>query len=146
MQAVTDASIAKQSSEDVKGAVFGSLRARATKLTNKAITLKWNKVSKVDGYKIYGNQCGKKNHYKLIKDVGKSKTSYTQKKLKKGTYYKYVVAAYKIVDGKKVAIAKLHMNPATQRLPPSAKRVSSKRKRREVVIFMFMHKMVSIKE
>lgn len=105
VQAVTDASIAKQSSEDVKGAAFRSLRARATKLTNKTITLKWNKVSKADGYKIYGNKCGKKNHYKLIKDVGKSKTSYTQKKLKKGTYYKYVVIAYKIVDGKKVTIA-----------------------------------------
>ncbi len=92
VQAVTDASIAKQSSEDVKGAVFGSLRVRATKLTNKTITLKWNKVSKADGYKIYGNKCGKKNHYKLIKDVGKSKTSYTQKKLKKGTCYIYVYA------------------------------------------------------
>ena len=105
VQAVTDASIAKQSSEDVKGAVFNTLLARTTKLTNKTITLKWKKVSKADGYKIYGNRCGKKNHYKLIKDVGKSKTSYTQKKLKEGTYYKYVVAAYKIVDGKKVTIA-----------------------------------------
>ena len=105
VQAVTDASIAKQSSEDVKGAVFNTLLARATKLTNNTITLKWKKVSKADGYKIYGNQCGKKNHYKLIKDVGKSKTSYIQKKLKKGTYYKYVVAAYKMVDGKKVTIA-----------------------------------------
>ena len=105
VQAVTDESIAKQSSEDVKGAVFGSLCARTTKLTNKTITLKWNKVSQADGYKIYGNKCGKKNHYKLLSDVGKNKTSYTQKKLKKGTYYKYVVAAYKVVDGKKVTIA-----------------------------------------
>ena len=104
IQAVTDETIANQTSEDVKGAVFGSLRARATKLTNKTITLTWNKVSQADGYKIYGNKCGKKNHYKLIKDVGKSKTSYTQKKLKKGTYYKYVVAAYKVVDGRKVTI------------------------------------------
>ena len=105
IQAVTDESIAKQSSEDVKGAVFGSLLARTTKLTNKTITLKWNKVSQADGYKIYGNKCGKKNHYKLLSDMGKNKTSYTQKKLKKGTYYKYVVAAYKVVDGKKVIIA-----------------------------------------
>ena len=105
VQAVTDESIAKQTSEDVKGAVFNTLRARATKLTNKTITLKWNKVSKADGYKIYGNQCGKKNHYKLLSDVEKNKTSYTQKKLKKGTYYKYVVAAYKVVDSKKVTIA-----------------------------------------
>ena len=105
VQAVTDESIAKQSSEDVKGAVFNTLLARTTKLTNKTITLKWNKVSQADGYKIYGNKCGKKNHYKLLSDVGKNKTSYTQKKLRKGTYYKYVVAAYKVVDGKKVTIA-----------------------------------------
>lgn len=94
VQAVTDASIASQSSEDVKGAVFNTLLARATKFTNKNITLKWKKVSKADGYKIYGNQCGKKNHYKLIQDLGKDKTSYTQKNLKKGTYYKYVVANF----------------------------------------------------
>ncbi len=105
VQAVTDVSIASQSFEDVTGAVFNALLARTTKLTNKNITLKWKKVPKADGYKIYGNRCGKKNHYKLIKDVGKSKTSYTQKKLKKGTYYKYVVVAYKVVDGKKVTIA-----------------------------------------
>lgn len=105
VQAVTDASITTQSSEDVKGAVFNALQARSTKLTGKSVTLKWKKVSKADGYKVYGNQCGRKNHYKLIKDLGKGKTSYTQKKLKKGTYYKYVVSAYKLVDGKKVTIA-----------------------------------------
>lgn len=105
VQAVTDASITAQSSEDVKGAVFNALQARSTKLTGKSVTLKWKKVPKADGYKVYGNRCGRKNHYKLIKDLGKGKTSYTQKKLKKGTYYKYVVSAYKVVDGKKVTIA-----------------------------------------
>ncbi|MDE5863998.1 MAG: fibronectin type III domain-containing protein [Lachnospiraceae bacterium] len=105
VQAVTDDSIAAQSSEDVKGAVFNALQARSTKLTNKSVTLKWKKVSGADGYKVYGNRCGKKNHYKLIADMGRGKTSYTQKKLKKGTYYKYVVAAYKIVDGEKVTMA-----------------------------------------
>ena len=81
------------------------MQARSTKLTGKSVTLKWKKVPKADGYKVYGNRCGRKNHYKLIKDLGKGKTSYTQKKLKKGTYYKYVVSAYKVVDGKKVTIA-----------------------------------------
>ena len=38
-----------------------------------------------------GNKCGKKNRLKKLKTVkGKS---FTQKKLKKGTYYKYVVLA-----------------------------------------------------
>ena len=104
VQAVTDASITMQTSEDVKGAVFHALLARSTKLTGKSVTLKWKKIPEADGYKVYGNRCGRKNHYKLITDLGKNKTSYTQKKLKKGIYYKYVVAAYKVADGKKVTI------------------------------------------
>ena len=104
VQAVTDASITMQTSEDVKGAVFHALLARSTKLTKKSVTLKWKKIPEADGYKVYGNRCGRKNHYKLITDLGKDKTSYTQKKLKKGIYYKYVVAAYKVADGKKVTI------------------------------------------
>lgn len=105
VQIVTDASIMTQSSEDVEGAVFHTLQARSTKLKGKAVTLQWNQVPRADGYKVYGNRCGKKNHYQLLKDVGKDTTSYTQKRLQKGTYYKYVVTAYKIVNGEKVTIA-----------------------------------------
>lgn len=103
--AVTNKSITSQKSEDIKGATFSALLARATKNTKNSITLKWKKVPNADGYVILGNKCGTKNKYKVLKTLSANKTSYTHKKLKKGTYYKYVVRAYKLVDGKKVTIA-----------------------------------------
>ena len=90
---------------DVKGSKYGLLQARAQKQTKNSVTLKWNKVKGADGYLIYGNKCGKKNSYKLISTQKASKTTYTQKKLKKGTYYKYLVVAYKNVGDTKVSIA-----------------------------------------
>ena len=71
-----------------------------------SIKLQWSKIKGADGYIIYGNRCGTKNRFKQISIVkGGSKTSYTQKKLKKGTYYKYIVAAYKEVNGGKVILS-----------------------------------------
>jgi uncharacterized protein YjdB len=53
-----------------------------------------------------GNKCGKGNKMKLLKTVNGNKTlKWTQKKLKKGTYYKYMVVAYKTVNKKKMPIA-----------------------------------------
>ena len=93
-------------SSDPKGTDFGKLTARATKRTNSALTLKWAKQKNADGYLIYGNKCGKGNKMKLIKTIKKNGTvSYTQKRLKKGTYYKYMVVAYKNVNGQKMPIA-----------------------------------------
>ena len=89
---------------------FGALKAKSVKQTNTTITLSWTKVSDADGYLVYGSRCnhdGKKYTKKLIKTIKGNKTvSWTQKALKKATYYKYQIKAYKIVDGKKVIIAK----------------------------------------
>ena len=93
-------------SSDPKGTDFGKLTAQATKRTNTALTLKWTKQKKADGYLIYGNKCGKGNKMKLVKTIKKNSTvKWTQKKLKKGTYYKYMVVAYKNVNGEKMPIA-----------------------------------------
>ncbi len=95
-----------KSEADIKGSTFALLKARVSKTTNTQITLKWNKVKGADGYLIYGNKCGKANKYKLIKTVKKNgTTTFTQKKLKKGTFYKYIVRAYKEVDGHKITLA-----------------------------------------
>lgn len=105
--AITDEIILNtQSEKDIKGSSFGRLQAKAKKTTKKSIKLTWKKVKGADGYLIYGSKCGKNNKYKLIKTIknGKS-TSFTQKKLKKGTYYKYIVRAYKEVEGEKISIA-----------------------------------------
>ena len=93
-------------SGDAKGSAFGKLTARATKRTNTAITLQWKKVKEADGYLIYGNQCGKKYKMKLVKTIKKNKTvKLNFKGLKKGKYYKYMVVAYKNVNGQKMPIA-----------------------------------------
>lgn len=100
---VTEQSITTQKSEEVAAAIYGVLSAKATKATSNKITLKWNAVKGADGYIIYGNQCGTNNKFKKLTTT-KSKT-YTQKKLKKGKSYKYLVVAYKVVDGKQITIA-----------------------------------------
>lgn len=105
--AITDETILnKKDDSDIEGSDFTKFQARAYKTTKNSIYLKWNKIKDADGYKIYGNKCGKKNQYEYLKNVkGSKKTTWTHKKRKKGTYYKYIVRAYKIVDGKEVTVA-----------------------------------------
>lgn len=90
---------------DYKGSNFGLLRAQTTKLKKNSVTIKWNKVKNADGYIVYGAKCGAKSKYKVLKVVSAKTTSYTQKKLKKGTYYKYNIVAFKYVNGVKVTLA-----------------------------------------
>lgn len=85
---------------------FGKLKARSVKQTKTSVTLQWNRLKDADGYLIYGNLCnvnGKIYKYKKLATITSGKTqAWTQKGLKKGTFYKYVVKAYKLVDGRKV--------------------------------------------
>lgn len=90
---------------DYKGSNFGLLRAQTTKLKKNSVTVKWNKVKNADGYIVYGAKCGAKSKYKVLKVVSRKTTSYTHKKLKKGTYYKYNIVAFKYVNGVKVTLA-----------------------------------------
>ena len=90
---------------DYKGSNFGLLRAKTTKLKKNSVTVKWNKVKNADGYIVYGAKCGAKSKYKVLKVVSGKTTSYTHKKLKKGTYYKYNIVAFKYVNGVKVTLA-----------------------------------------
>ena len=85
--------LAQKNDNDLKGSTFGSLQAKAAKVTKSSITLQWKKVKGATEYVVYGSKCGKGNRYKKLKTV--KTTSYTQKKLKKGTYYKYLVVAIK---------------------------------------------------
>lgn len=80
-----------KSEADPKGTKFSFLVARQKKVTNNSITFTWNKAKKASYYVVYGAKCGK-TAYKKIKKI--KTNTFTQKKLKKGTYYKYVVAAF----------------------------------------------------
>ncbi len=104
---VTDETILSMlNDDDIEGSSFALIQAKADKTTKNSIRLKWNKVTDADGYKIYGNKCGKKNKYKYITTITNGNTTkFIQKNLKKGTYYKYIVRAYKLIDGQEVTIA-----------------------------------------
>ena len=83
---------------------FGRLKVRSVNQTKTSITLEWCKLDGVDGYLVYGNRCNtstKTYKYKKLATITNGRT-WTHKNLKKGTFYKYIVKAYKIVDGKKV--------------------------------------------
>lgn len=68
---------------------------------NKKITITWNKVSKSSGYQIFKSK-SKKGKYSLKKTVSsKSKPSYIESHVKKGTYY-YKIRAYGVVNKKKI--------------------------------------------
>ena len=83
---------------------FGRLKVRSVNQTKTSITLEWSKLDGVDGYFVYGNRCNTKTktyRYQKLATITNGRT-WTHKNLKKGTFYKYIVKAYKIVDGKKV--------------------------------------------
>ncbi len=94
---------ALKTDEDPGGAVYGEIRLRAVKVTDKSIKLQWNRIKGADHYVIYGNKCG--NQYKKIKTVTGRSKGWTQKKLKKNTYYKYLVIAVKKANGASTVIS-----------------------------------------
>lgn len=87
-----DTFIRKQKTDnDVKGSAFGLLQAKATKTTKSSITVTWKKVPGAKKYVVYANKCGRSNKFKKYKTLKGTKLKQT--KLKKGTYYKYLILA-----------------------------------------------------
>ena len=84
---------------DLTGSAFRPLCLSSKKVTKNTIKLNWKKVSGADGYIIYGNKCGAKKAMKKLADLPASKVTWNYKKLKKGTYYKILILAYKVKDG-----------------------------------------------
>lgn len=88
---------------DPKGSTYRILSARVKKSAGNSNTLGWKKVTGATGYIVYGNQCGAKYRFKKLAEL--KGTGWTHKKLKKGTYYKYVVVAVRDVSGNKTVLA-----------------------------------------
>lgn len=95
----------RTSDNDIKGSAFGLLKARITSVKKNSMKVKWSKIKGADGYIIYTAPCGKKNKLKKVRSVSAKSTSATFKKLKKGTYYKFLVIAYKKVGNVKVTMS-----------------------------------------
>ena len=94
--AAQNAITSMKSDTDPKDSVFNKLKLSSTKQTKKSISLKWTKVSKASKYVIYGNKCGNSNKPKKLSTVSGNKKTFKNikgKKLKKGTYYKFIIVA-----------------------------------------------------
>ncbi len=86
--------------------LFGSLISRRWLVPAKASLPKIGALALAQTIGQYiCNKGGKVYKKKLIKTVRKNKTKVKMKNLKKGRYYKYIVRAYKIINGKIVTIA-----------------------------------------
>lgn len=98
--------------DDVPGSAHRFLMLKASAKKN-SIKLTWKKINGADGYIIYGAKCGKKME-KIATVTNPSKKSYTVKKLKKGTYYKFIVVAYKnTAEAEKVITTAKSIHAAT---------------------------------
>lgn len=99
--------------------------AKVSKLTasstKTSVTLKWNKVTGADGYRVYKYNSSTKK-YEVIKTV--TKTSLKISKLKSGTTYKFKVRAYK-KDGDTIYGAYSSVKEVTTKLSAPSK-VTSK--------------------
>lgn len=95
--AVVDKAVTSWSKEtDPAGTVYSGLQAKLTKVTKSNLKLTWKKVGGAKKYVIYGNQCGTKNKYKKLTTTTKTAMTFKKvagKKVKAGTYYKFMVVA-----------------------------------------------------
>ena len=97
------------SESDPAGSIFNLVQAKLSKATKSSLKLSWKRPSGAVKFIVLGNKCGKSN--KLVLQTTVNGTSYnvkkvSGKKLKKGTYYKFIVIA---VDarGKVVSTSKI---------------------------------------
>ena len=95
--------------EESKNSTYAALSAKVSKSAKNSNKVQWTKVKDADGYVVFGNlaNAGKKKYAVQVLSIieNNSTTSYTHTKLKKGTAYKYIVQAYKMVDGKAQILA-----------------------------------------
>ena len=82
--------------DDPAGTVFNLLQARSGKVTKQSVQVVWRKVTGAKSYVVYGNRCGSRNRFKKLTTTAKTKMTYKKvagSKVKKGTYYKFIVYA-----------------------------------------------------
>jgi len=129
------------SDKDLPGSVFSKLQLRSKKQTKTTITLSWKKATGAKKYIIYGNKCGKKTKPKMLAAVkAKDAKTYTKKftkvlgkKLRKGTYYKFMIVALD-KDNKVVSSSKIIHVATKGGKVGNVGKVTTKAKRNKVTI------------
>jgi uncharacterized cupredoxin-like copper-binding protein len=110
---LVDRVIGNSSSEgSVTGSKFAPLKLKSTKQGKNNIVLTWNKNKKAVKYVVYGSPCNSKGKkYKPVRFATAKGSRFNvkkigSKKLKKGTYYKFMVAAFD-KNNKVISISKV---------------------------------------
>ena len=91
--------------EGPEGTLYSALRLRSAKLTKNSVSIKWNTVTGAQKYVIYGNKCGNANKMVRLDTVIGNAITFKQigdLKVKKGTYYKFIVLA---LDGNEKVVS-----------------------------------------
>ena len=135
-QAAEAAILALKNDKDPKGTAFNVLQLKAAKVKASSIKLTWKKASGAKSYVIYANKCGKGKKYQKLATV--TGTSYTAKKvagakLKKGTYYKFLMVAVD-ANGKVVSTSKTVHAATTGGKVGNDKKVTTKAKKNKVTV------------
>lgn len=114
IEAANKAITALSGEKDAKGAVYSKLRLKMKKLAKTSITLSWSKPSGTAKFVLYGNKCGKKKYVKIkeLKGTSLKVTKVAGSKVKKGTYYKFLVVA--VDKNKKVVSTSKTIHLATK--------------------------------
>ena len=105
----------EQAAKELAAAKTNAQKAMNNQVTvtqkGKKITVKWSKSTAADGYQVFAQYCGKKTTkpVKTIKKNTTTKVNITKingKKINLKKQFKVFVKAYKVVNGKKVTLAK----------------------------------------
>ena len=132
-ETVTDA----DTDEAVDSETYSALKPKAAKVTASSIKLKWSKAKGAKKYIVYGNKNGSKYKFVKIKQTsGKSCTvkKIGSKKLKKGTYYKFLIIA--LGSGNKVVASTPVIYVATSGSKKAANynKITTKAKKNKVTV------------
>ncbi len=123
--------------KDLKGSVYNKLQLKQSKVTNKAVTVSWSKVSGAKSYVVYAAKSGKNN--KLVKVGTTTKSKFNLKKLNnkalgKGTYYKFEVVALD-KDGNVVSSSKIaHIATSGKVAASNPTKITTKAKKDKVTL------------
>ena len=104
------------------------------KAQKNSIVVSWRKYPGAAGYDVFWHYCDGSINYKKAGTVKNGKLSMTHKNLRSNREYKYFVAAYKMVKGRKIYIAKSNEMHVAMKQARTTNAVSIKVNRTTVIL------------
>lgn len=104
------------------------------KVQKNSIVVSWRKYTGAAGYDVFWRYCDGSINYKKAGTIKNGKLSMTHKNLKSNREYKYFVAAYKMVKGRKIYIAKSNEMHIAMKQARTTNAVSIKVNRTTVIL------------